>query len=487
MKNTFFTIAFIFAFFFATGQNTFLKVFSSPGYDEGIAAFRTANGGYILVGNTSGYGHGGSDIWVIALDSNTSLLWQKTYGGPADEKAAKAVLTPDSVLLISGTTTSASASVDAFLLKLSLTGVPLFYKTFGGVDWDFANSVEFYNDSVYLVCGKTFNGPNQGLYNSFITAFDSSGTLLWTKYGGNGVEEEYNDVKRRQDGKILLMGNTLDALGSADTSFVRCLDSLGNMQWEKVLHGKFRGALLSGTFFPDSSLVSVGYTFDTAAGYREPLLTRFDKNGNIIWYHDNNVSSDEIYSYVDTSSVSFINISGKSSQFSGDGSYDMDLSRFSLSGWYDKGIVPGGRRDDNAAMMSFYAQDSTYLAIGTTKSFHVPGSGIILVQTDFNMDYDTTLQLMMVSSVGKTAAQTLNVKVYPNPVKDILSVDFEGVTGGNVEIEVLDISGRTLRKNNFSKGSSKCKLNLNTLSGGFYFLKITTGRFQSCVRFLKEP
>ena len=42
---------------------------------------QTSDGGFIVAGGTGSYGAGDWDYWVLKLDANGNVIWQKTYGG----------------------------------------------------------------------------------------------------------------------------------------------------------------------------------------------------------------------------------------------------------------------------------------------------------------------------------------------------------------------------------------------------------------------
>jgi len=41
---------------------------------------QTSDGGYLVVGNTQSFAAGSWDMWILKLDQNGNISWQKTYG-----------------------------------------------------------------------------------------------------------------------------------------------------------------------------------------------------------------------------------------------------------------------------------------------------------------------------------------------------------------------------------------------------------------------
>lgn len=79
----------------------------------------------------------------------------------------------------------------------------------------------------------------------------------------------------------------------------------------------------------------------------------------------------------------------------------------------------------------------------------------------------------------KTAidAQSFTIdKVYPNPVKDYITVDLNANTSGNIEISLINILGTEVKKwTEFSlnQGDQKVKLDLSEFKSGVYILKVS--------------
>ena len=81
---------------------------------------QTSDGGYIVAGNTfsndgdvTGY-HGGDEYWVVKLDSNGNIKWQKCLGGSGNDYAYSIQQTSDGGYIVAGYTTSNDGDVTGF-------------------------------------------------------------------------------------------------------------------------------------------------------------------------------------------------------------------------------------------------------------------------------------------------------------------------------------------------------------------------------------
>ncbi len=61
------------------GDTLWTKKYGGSGNDDGEYFTKTPDGGYIIVGSTESFGAGGSDVWLIKLDSLGNTQWTKTY------------------------------------------------------------------------------------------------------------------------------------------------------------------------------------------------------------------------------------------------------------------------------------------------------------------------------------------------------------------------------------------------------------------------
>jgi len=67
--------------------------------------------------------------------------------------------------------------------------------------------------------------------------------------------------------------------------------------------------------------------------------------------------------------------------------------------------------------------------------------------------------------------------VYPNPVKDLMTVQFNSSETGNADIRIFDMLGRNVLTTNerCEKGINKFEMNLGAFNKGIYFLEVNNG------------
>jgi hypothetical protein len=78
--------------------------------------------GYIVAGRTHCFGAGYVDSWVLKLNSDGSVAWQKTYGGSGDEWAMSIRQTSDSGYIVAGSTSFGAGDFAFWVLKLNSYG-----------------------------------------------------------------------------------------------------------------------------------------------------------------------------------------------------------------------------------------------------------------------------------------------------------------------------------------------------------------------------
>jgi Secretion system C-terminal sorting domain len=99
------------------------------------------------------------------------------------------------------------------------------------------------------------------------------------------------------------------------------------------------------------------------------------------------------------------------------------------------------------------------------------------------VDYNGAATLSKIVSVNFTGKNGDKTAVYPNPVSDVLRVDYTATDAATTAIQVTDLTGRVIISQNVSvtKGANLLPLNIASLPSGAYLVKINN----DITRFIK--
>jgi hypothetical protein len=148
---------------------------------------QTLDGGYIVAGETFSFGAGLYDVWVLKLNSDGTIAWQKTYGGNGSEMAHSIQQTSDGGYVVTGETHSFGAGGgDVWVLKLNSDGTIAWQKTYGGNGSDTAHSIQQTLDGGYIVAGET-DSFGAGDVDFWIIKLDVNGEIPYCSAMGTST------------------------------------------------------------------------------------------------------------------------------------------------------------------------------------------------------------------------------------------------------------------------------------------------------------
>ncbi|TNE53332.1 MAG: T9SS type A sorting domain-containing protein [Bacteroidetes bacterium] len=119
---------------------------------------------------------------------------------------------------------------------------------------------------------------------------------------------------------------------------------------------------------------------------------------------------------------------------------------------------------------------------GATSAFFLPGDLAEYYVVVTSGACSSTSSCMALEGAGLTEEEIFHFTIYPNPTKDHLMIEMDGIEAGNYEL--LGIEGKLIRKGKID--SPQTKLDLSTLSRGSYLLKLRSSGTEQIKRFLKE-
>ncbi len=185
--------------------NYFAKTYGGIAGDGAESIQITTDGGFIVAGSTSSFGAGGSDYWILKLNGDGTVEWQKTYGGNNHDLAYSIQETSDGGFIVAGETVSFGAEdTDGWILKLNGNGTIAWQKAYEGGGSDSFYSIQETTDGRFVVAGMY--GSTLGGY--WIMKLNGDGTIVWKKNYGGGDIDEACFIQETSAGGFIVAGET---------------------------------------------------------------------------------------------------------------------------------------------------------------------------------------------------------------------------------------------------------------------------------------
>jgi hypothetical protein len=364
---------------------------------------QTKDGGYIVAGYTKSFGAGGSDVYIIKLDENGNIVWEETYGGRNDDGASSIQQTTDGGYIVAGGTNSYGAGgSDVYIIKLDENGNIVWEKTYGGSKNDGASSIQQTKDGGYIVAGWT-RSFGKGDYDVYIIKLDENGDKVWEKTYGKSKDDGANSIQQTTEGGYIVAGWTW-SFGKGEDVYIIKLDGNGNKIWEKnysaegwdeassIQQTKDGGYIVAGwtkSFGPNERVVYPIY----GIVYWDVYIIKLNVNGNKIWekiYKGGSFGNLEslytttdnwVYSIQQTKDGGYI-VAGWTSGYKvkGENVYIIKLDANGNKVWEKK----YGGEDYYRAYSIQQTKDGGYIVAGETNSFGEGDYDVYIIKLDEN-------------------------------------------------------------------------------------------------------
>ena len=295
-----------------TGSIIWAKTYGSNASDVGYGIVEDADGNFIVAGEVGAASgnvtnhYGGDDVWIFKIDAIGNLIWEQNYGGSAGDQIIGIEATSDGNYLLCSKSssnnfdlTSNYGSSDYWIVKLDPNGAILWQKSYGGSSVETTQKTKEVKDG-YLVLGQTTSSDidistNNGNSDIWLIKLDFSGNLVWERnYGGSG-NEFGTDLVATDDGGFLIVGQSWSAdfdvsnnFGSSDL-WVLKIDATGVLQWEKNYGGSNLEVAEKVIKSGDGGYIIVGDSdsndgdLDPSNNGRKIWVVKIDATGNLIW------------------------------------------------------------------------------------------------------------------------------------------------------------------------------------------------------------
>lgn len=156
------------------------RLYDGPGRDQGYAAAPRPGGGAIIVGITDGPGDDSTDALIMAVDDTDGrVLWRRNWGGTSSD-LAWAVTTHEDVIYVAGHTRSQGAGeTDAFVLALNPDGELLWQRTIGTAVTENVGAIATGPEGIYV--GGRAKVPEDDIDVGWLFLVSFEGELIWER------------------------------------------------------------------------------------------------------------------------------------------------------------------------------------------------------------------------------------------------------------------------------------------------------------------
>lgn len=245
----------------------------------------SSDGGYFLAGTTESYGAGGIDVWIIKLDSEGELLWQKAYGQAGDQELEAMAATSDGGAVIAADVYLPGQREDFWVFKVDGSGNVVWSKTIGGTDTDSPRGIfALPGTGGYAVTGSTYT-YGKG-YQGWIVTFLETGEVSYQ----NTIESAGGpvlgkDLAQASDGNFLFLGSAYEPAGTGNQVMVAKLTPEGTFLWQESIGGTATDEGYRIIPTQDGGCFVAGRTASFPGGVNttDAWAARLDSSGAVLW------------------------------------------------------------------------------------------------------------------------------------------------------------------------------------------------------------
>lgn len=94
-------------------------------------------------------------------------------------------------------------------------------------------------------------------------------------------------------------------------------------------------------------------------------------------------------------------------------------------------------------------------------------------------------QKLIITSIEETIDDLVKIKVFPNPVNEVVNIQFEVPVDGETIVEILDFQGKLVKSDLIEPAITEKQINLQEFPAGIYYLRLTNGKYANVYKVVK--
>jgi hypothetical protein len=175
------------------------------------------------------------NVFVRKYTTNLDFVWEKNYGGPADDMGIDGVkLCDGNIGILAHTYSYGAGDRDVWFLKINQNGDSLSSHMYGGAGYEEPQQIISDGNCNYYIAAhsSSFGHPE---HNGYIVCVNDNGNIVWENNYGTAHHDGFNAIALLPNKKgLLAAGRSMSGMGGQEDIFVQAVDFSGNPLWSKI-------------------------------------------------------------------------------------------------------------------------------------------------------------------------------------------------------------------------------------------------------------
>ena len=421
------------------------------------------NEGYFLVGITSSMdnvfsnNHGSRDGFLIKIDYEGNILWNKTIGGSNIDNLNSIEKSDDGGYFLAGSTNSIDGDISdpTIINETALSGWMLKINGEGQILWDKKYFAEV--GSLFRKIKKDDNGDLivVGTVNSQIRIYklDTEGNEIWAEYLEETSNTIFGDFIVNSMNEIILLNSVVVDEDTDEYDIkVTKIDTNGEELWTKTIGGSQSDfglkiiEISSGEYLLGGSTLSDDGDIGVNNGGGDVLLIKINDEGEINWKRVIGGDSHEIITGIEKYEGGKFLIAGQTISANGElsseyGGRDAFIGEINQEGSLNWVRYFGGSGTEQFVNIYSSHDSSLILALSSTSV----DENIMNNNGGFDL-WVSRLTNEITRTYGVNGGN-FKIRIGPNPVENQLMVEYLGEKDLSLQMNLINIYGQVLWQN----------------------------------------
>lgn len=210
----------------ASGNKIWRRYFGGTNNDRSYDVLQTEDNGFLMIGSSESIdfdvtnSKGSYDFWAVKVNSEGTKIWQKSYGGSEIDVAYAIASSGDGKYVIIGDSRSndgdisgAKGNADLWMIQIDGNGTVLWQKSIGGTQFDTGRGISKTQNKGFIITGNSRSNDmdlkeNKGQSDILNVLIDNKGEVQWQSTAGGSLAEFGESCLETSDKKIIIVGSS---------------------------------------------------------------------------------------------------------------------------------------------------------------------------------------------------------------------------------------------------------------------------------------